>query len=83
MGPGQQALQRAVDEAWRNAFPGVPVEGESDFYSLGGDSMTAAQIVAELSARLALRQSDEEALLEEIFNGATRQAVADFLGLRR
>jgi hypothetical protein len=53
--PGRDPIERAVVEVWRQVVPGAVVGAESDFFDLGGDSLTAARVLNRCRERLGVR----------------------------
>jgi pyochelin synthetase len=77
---GSSELKRAVAAIYAEVLRKPDVSLETNFYSLGGDSLLAAQVVTALRERVPEAASvlfDE--LLRELLNGASVHEVAMFL----
>jgi pyochelin synthetase len=77
---GSSELKRAIARTYAEVLHKKDVTLDTNFYSLGGDSLLAAQVVTQL------RESVPEAsgvlfdeLLRELLNGASVQEIAMFL----
>jgi pyochelin synthetase len=70
-------LERAISDIWRRLLRAENVGRNEDFFSLGGDSLLAAQLVTDLRAELpeAAGQSFDE-LLELVLGGPTVASLA-------
>jgi acyl carrier protein len=71
----QSETQDVVLAAWQRAFPTVEVEPESDFYALGGDSLNAMEIIAEIRRDTPFSECSEQTLWIAVFEFPT---VAEF-----
>ncbi|HWB38258.1 MAG TPA: non-ribosomal peptide synthetase, partial [Rugosimonospora sp.] len=67
-------LEREVADAWERVLGVSPVGVHDDFFALGGHSLQAAQIVAQLRERF-----DREVPLREVFAAPTVATVARLL----
>ena len=74
-GPAVVEVARVLIEAWTHVC-GVPADGGSDLFDLGGDSLTALQVIEFASVRLELPLEAQEFLLPEIFISRTPDACA-------
>ncbi|MFG3547690.1 amino acid adenylation domain-containing protein [Streptomyces sp. NPDC047725] len=78
--PESSELQRTIAACYAEVLRKPDVDPETNFYSLGGDSLLAAQVVTQLRETVpeaATVPFDE--LLRELLNGASVQEVATYL----
>lgn len=79
-------LAAIVLAVWRAEFAAtgtgdaIAIEPASDFSELGGDSLVAVRIAAELSARLALDADMQAEIVLVLFERGTPEALCAFLG---
>jgi len=75
-GEGDQAdamppLERAVARVWREVLGVEPIDGGDDFFELGGNSLSASQVVSRIWETLGLRIS-----VQDLFEAPTVAGLA-------
>lgn len=65
--PGDH-MARAVYDAWRRVLHAERIDGETHFVELGGDSLSAIQVVLDVGRRLGMRIPPSEILMADNFS---------------
>lgn len=72
-------LEELIVRVWSETLQAPRVDEETEFFSAGGDSLTALRVASELSTSLGLDDADANRLLVEMFAAATPRRLAQWL----
>jgi Phosphopantetheine attachment site len=72
-------LEELIVRVWSETLQAPDADEETDFFSIGGDSLTALRAASELSTSLGLGEGDSNRLLVEIFATPTPRGLAEWL----